>query len=169
MLTLTLTLTLIEVEQLCLANESDGGAPIVILSEMHKPDMDTFFHEEALYPTPTLTLTLSSGCATQTPPCYCCCLLRSSSTLLSRTLPLVSLLSSHHARCDPNTHPLIESPVFGERVRLHDCHSSRSNHYHNTNTNPNAHNPNSHNPNPKHTHSSIQLTPNTFRKPHQPQ
>jgi len=31
------------VQQLCLANESDGGAPIVILSTQTKPDMDAFF------------------------------------------------------------------------------------------------------------------------------
>merc|ERR1719478_1269085 len=30
------------VEQLCLANESEGGGPIVIMSEMYKPDMDAF-------------------------------------------------------------------------------------------------------------------------------
>jgi hypothetical protein len=30
------------VDQLCLANESDGGGPIVIMSEMYKPDMDAF-------------------------------------------------------------------------------------------------------------------------------
>jgi hypothetical protein len=29
--------------QLCLANESDGGGPIVILADMYKPDMDAFF------------------------------------------------------------------------------------------------------------------------------
>merc|ERR1712100_544626 len=30
------------VEQLCLANESEGGAPIVVLAELEKPDMDGF-------------------------------------------------------------------------------------------------------------------------------
>jgi len=30
------------VEQLCLANESDGGAPIVVMAELEKPDMDGF-------------------------------------------------------------------------------------------------------------------------------
>jgi len=32
-------------EQLCLANESDGGGPIVILADTSKPGMDEFFHE----------------------------------------------------------------------------------------------------------------------------
>jgi len=30
------------VDQICLANESDGGGPIVIMSGMYKPDMDAF-------------------------------------------------------------------------------------------------------------------------------
>merc|ERR1711959_858278 len=30
------------VEQLCLANESEGGAPIVVMAELEKPDMDGF-------------------------------------------------------------------------------------------------------------------------------
>jgi hypothetical protein len=34
------------VEQICLANESDGGRPIVILADvLSKPDMDNFFYE----------------------------------------------------------------------------------------------------------------------------
>jgi len=33
------------VEQLCLANESEGGAPIVILADQSKPEMDAFFFD----------------------------------------------------------------------------------------------------------------------------
>ena len=34
------------VEQLCLANESEGGGCVVVLSEMDKPEMDDFWMSE---------------------------------------------------------------------------------------------------------------------------